>query len=130
MESEIWASFQASRGANATLFIGIVIAIWVAARFASVLVEKDAPVLGRVLSSIFSLSVLLFGWNMTTNIMNQWTVHANALGGLGENASEIAKGFTATYGGEYATMPDPIGIAFLVSGFLIAFLPLWVKAKK
>jgi hypothetical protein len=130
MESEIWMSFQASRGANATLFLGIIISIWVAARFSSVMVEKDAPVLGRVLASVFALTVLLFSWEMTTNIANQWIVHANALAGLGDQASDIAKGFAAQYGGDYATMPNPIGIAFLVSGFLIAFLPLWMSNKK
>lgn len=130
MESEIWMSFQASRGANATLFLGIVISIWVAARFSSVMVEKDAPVLARVLGSVFALTVLLFSWEMTTNILNQWIVHANALAALGDQASDIAKGFVAEYGGEYATMPHPIGMAFLISGFLIAFLPLWISNKK
>jgi hypothetical protein len=130
MEAEIWASFQASRSANATLFLGIIISIWVAARFSSVLVEKEAPVLGRILASIFALSVLLFSWQMTTNILNQWIVHANALAGLGDQASDIAKGFAAQYGGDYATMPNAVGIAFLLSGFLIAFLPLWMSGKK
>ena len=130
MESEIWMSFQASRGANATLFLGIIISIWVAARFSSVMVEKEAPVLGRVLASVFALTVLLFSWEMTTNILNQWIVHANALAALGDQASDIAKGFVAQYGGEYATKPHPIGMAFLISGFLIAFLPLWISNKK
>ncbi|MGB1244953.1 MAG: hypothetical protein ACPG88_05935 [Porticoccaceae bacterium] len=130
MESEIWMSFQASRAANATLFLGVIISIWVAARFSSVLVEKDAPVAGRVLASIFALTVLLFGWQATTTILNQWIVHANALAGLGDQASDIAKGFAAQYGGDYATMPHPIGLAFLLSGFLIAFLPLWFSNKK
>jgi hypothetical protein len=87
-------------------------------------------VLGRVLASVFALTVLLFSWQMTTNILNQWIVHANALAALGDQASDIAKGFVAQYGGEYATMPHPIGMAFLISGFLIAFLPLWISNKK
>ena len=40
MEGEIWMSLQASRGANATLFLGVVIAVWVAARFSSVMLKK------------------------------------------------------------------------------------------
>ena len=47
MEGEIWMSLQASRGANATLFLGVVIAIWVAARFSSVAVEKGANALAK-----------------------------------------------------------------------------------
>jgi hypothetical protein len=49
MEGEIWMSFQTSRGANATLFLGIIIAVWVAARFSSVAVEKGVNSLGKII---------------------------------------------------------------------------------
>ena len=64
MESEIWMSFQTSRGANATLFLGVVIAVWVAARFASVSMDKGANAVGKVIVSLFALSVFAAGWNM------------------------------------------------------------------
>ena len=115
MESEIWMSFQTSRGANATLFLGIIIATWVAARFSSVMIEKGINIVGKILGSIFALSVFAAGWNIFTTIGNQWIIHANALSGLGEDASPIAKAFVAEYGGELITMPNPIAIAFLVS---------------
>ena len=130
MESEIWATFQASRGANATLLLAIVVAIWVAARFCSVMVEKEAPVSNKVICSVFSLSVLAMNWTILTNMANQWIGHANAMASLGDTASPIAKDFVAQYGGEMATMPHPVAIAFIVSGFLIAFLPLWMSPKK
>lgn len=130
MESEIWASFQASRGANATLFLAVIVSVWVAARFSSVMVEKDAPVSGRVLCTIFGLSVFLMNLELTTNIMNQWILHANAMAGLGDSASPLAASFVAEYGGELATMPHPIVLAFLVSAALITILPLWVQPKK
>lgn len=130
MESEIWASFQASRGANATLFLGVIISLWVAARFSSVMVEKEAPVIGRVLCTIFGLSVFLINFTMMTNIMNQWTAHANALAGLGDAVSPIAAGFIAEYGGEMATMPHPVMLALLVSSLLITVLPLWMQPNK
>ena len=130
MESEIWATFQASRGANATLLLSIIVSIWVAARFCSVMVEKEAPVSAKVICSVFSLSVLAMNWTILTNVANQWIGHANAMPSLGDAASPIAKGFVAQYGGEMATMPHPVAIAFIVSGFLIAFLPLWMQPKK
>ena len=130
MESEIWATFQASRGANATLLLSIIVSIWVAARFCSVMVEKEAPVSAKVICSVFSLSVLAMNWPILTNVANQWIGHANAMASLGDAASPIAKGFVAQYGGEMATMPHPVAIAFIVSGFLIAFLPLWMQPKK
>mgnify|MGYP000287556417 CR=1 FL=1 len=130
MESEIWATFQASRGANATLFLAMVVAIWVAARFCSVMVEKEAPLSAKVICSVFSLSVFAMNWIIATNMANQLIGHANAMASLGESASPMAKGFAAQYGGEMATMPHPVAIALLVSGFLIAFLPLWMSPKK
>ena len=78
METEIWTSFQASRGANATLLLAVVVAIWVAARFCSVMVEKEAPVSGKVICSVFSLSVFAMNWTILTNIANQWIIHTNA----------------------------------------------------
>ncbi len=53
-------SLQASRGANATLFLGVVIAVWVAARFSSVAVEKGANALAKVIMTLFAFSVLPF----------------------------------------------------------------------
>ena len=127
MESEIWMSFQTSRGANATLFLCVIIATWVSARFSSVMIDKGINIIGKILGSVFSLSVFAIGWNLFTNIGNQWILHANALAALGEESSPIAKAFVAEYGGELRTMPNPVGIAFLVSVFLIAILPLWIK---
>jgi len=129
MESEIWMSFQTSRGANATLFLCVIIASWVAARFTSVMLDKGINIIGKILGSVFALSVFAIGWNLFTNIGNQWIIHANAMAALGEDASPIAQGFVAEYGGELMTMPNPIGMAFLISVFLIAFLPLWLNPK-
>ena len=130
MESEIWMSFQASRGANATLFLGVVIAVWVAARFASVSMDKGANVVGKVIISLFALSVFAAGWNMFTYIGNQFVGHAAAFQGLKESGVEIsplAQGCIDTYGTEAISMPNMIGAAFLITGLLIAVLPMWVK---
>ena len=130
MESEIWMSFQTSRGANATLFLGVVIAVWVAARFASVSMDKGANAVGKVIVSLFALSVFAAGWNMFTYIGNQFVGHAAAFEGLkksGVEISELADGFIKTYGTEAITMPNMIEAAFLITGLLIAVLPMWVK---
>ena len=47
-------------GANATLFLGVVIAVWVAARFSSVAVEKGANALGKVICTLFAFSVFAY----------------------------------------------------------------------
>ena len=130
METEIWMSFQASRGANATLFLGVVIAVWVAARFASVSMDKGANAVGKVIVSLFALSVFAAGWNMFTFIGHQFVGHAAAFQGLknsGVEISPLAQGFIDTYGTEALTMPNMVAAAFLITGLLIAVLPMWVK---
>ena len=62
MELELWNIFQSSRGANATMILSVTIGIWIAARFASVARENDAPVLMKAIISIFALSGFAFGW--------------------------------------------------------------------
>ena len=39
-EVGLWETYQTGRGANASVGIAMVIAVWVAARFSSVAVEK------------------------------------------------------------------------------------------
>ena len=131
MEGEIWMSLQASRGANATLFLGVVIAVWVAARFSSVAVEKGANALGKVLMTLFAFSVFAISWNLFTLVGNQWRGHAAAFQGLKDSGVEIsplAQGFIDQYAGEAMSAPNGIGIVFLVTALLIAVLPLWIKA--
>ena len=62
MELELWNIFQSSRGANATMILSVTIGIWIAARFASVARENDAPVVMKAIISIFALSGFAFGW--------------------------------------------------------------------
>ena len=40
-EISLWELFATSRGANATVFLATVIAVWIAARFTSVMIEKE-----------------------------------------------------------------------------------------
>ena len=130
MESEIWMSFQTSRGANATLFLGVVIAVWVAARFASVSMDKGANAVGKVIVSLFALSVFAAGWYMFTFRGKQFVGHAAAFQGLknsGVEISPLAQGFIDTYGTEALTMPNMVAAAFLITGLLIAVLPMWIK---
>ena len=46
-ELELWSIFASSRGANATVFLGMVIAVWIAARFSSVMVDKGANTIAK-----------------------------------------------------------------------------------
>ena len=133
MELELWNIFQSSRGANATMILSVTIGIWIAARFASVARENDAPVLMKAIISIFALSGFAFGWMVITRAVNSWVVQATALSDLRESGTElspIASQYVEMYGGEFMTKPGPRGMAYLISGLLIALLPLWLKDNK
>ena len=133
MELELWNIFQSSRGANATMILSVTIGIWIAARFASVARENDAPVLIKAIISIFALSGFAFGWMVITRAVNSWVIQATALSDLRESGTElspIASQYVEMYGGEFMTNPGPIGMAYLISGLLIALLPLWLKDNK
>ena len=133
MESEIWLSLHTARIANATFFISTMVSIWIAARFASVARENDAPVLMKAIISVFALSGFAFGWMVITRALNSWVVQASALSSLEESGTELsplAGQFVEMYGGEFLTNPGPIGMAYLISGLLIAILPLWLKDNR
>ena len=58
MELELWGLFQAARGANATLILAVVIGIWIAARFASVAMQNNVPLFGKIVITVFALSLI------------------------------------------------------------------------
>ena len=68
-----------------------------------------------------------------TRALNSWVVQATALTNLEESGTELsplASQFVEMYGGEFMTNPGLIGMAYLVSGLLIAILPLWLKDNR
>ena len=58
-EIAMWDAFAAGRTANATGFLAIVLAVWVAARFSSVSLEKNVNMLGKVFVTAFAVGVFL-----------------------------------------------------------------------
>ena len=133
MEMEIWNVWATNRISGAIGGLSTIIAIWVAARFASVARENDAPVLMKAIISVFALSGFAFGWMVITRALNSWVVQASALSSLEESGTELsplASQFVEMYGGEFMTNPGLIGMAYLVSGLLIAILPLWLKDNR
>ena len=58
-ELELWSIFASSRGANATVFLAMVIAVWIAARFSSVMVDKGANTVANVIGTVMMHTVLM-----------------------------------------------------------------------
>ena len=133
MEGEIWMSLQASRGANATLFLGVVIAVWLAARFSSVALEKGVNVVGKVILTLFALSVLMGGMSIVQSTEVVWTAHANALAGLDAANGDLdlspgSQVYVESGGSNSLRMIA--GYVFYITGFLTATVQLWFDTSK
>ena len=131
MEIALWETFGILRGANGTIFLAAVIAVWVAARFSSVMLEKGANMIGKVLCTAFAVSVFLVGLNLGGLIDATYTGHATALSALDMANGDIDLGPGSQEYIKLAAEGNMIGNIggwlFFVSGLLIAVLPLWMN---
>ena len=84
-EIALWELFQSGRTANLTFAIAGVIAVWVAARFSSVAVEKGVNMFGKVILTLFAASVMFGGFSLMMSTEAVWIGHANALASLDMN---------------------------------------------
>ena len=133
MEMEIWNVWATNRISGAIGGLSTIIAIWVAARFASVASEQseeNKTVAGKILLTLFGGSVILWGAQNTLFAMGNWSVTANAFKTMKENGLEVSNGamrFAETYGVEPSLLNQPVSIVFFVTAFLIILYPIWFK---
>ena len=132
-ELELWNLFATSRGANATTFLATVIAVWIAARFNSVMVDKGANTIAKLIGTAFAISVFLLAMNLGNMVAGTFDGHGIALSAL-----DVANGDLDLGAGSQAfvasnaegNMLGAIAVRiFYISGLLIAVLPLWINTK-
>ncbi len=131
MENEVWALWSSMRTGIAISSIFVIVAIWVGARFTSVMVDKNVSMLPRIIQTVFGLT--LMAWVTNIVVLNRAVVigAAKAMETAGESTalSEGAQNYVDTWANaEPSLMANPIGALFLLSALLIIILPLWVKA--
>ena len=76
MEIALWQNFGTGRTANATALLAIVVAVWVAARFSSVSLEKNVNLLGKIFVTAFAVGVFMMGLVVYGNIGGTFEGHA------------------------------------------------------
>ena len=132
VELGLWEIFAQSRQANATAFLGTVIAVWIAARFSSVLMDKGPNLLGKIICTGFALGVFLIAYNNGLWINGTLEGHAQALAALDVANGPVdigagSKGFIENV----ESNGNIIGVVgawlFYVGGLLLAVLPLWIN---
>ena len=133
-EVGLWETYQTGRGANASVGIAMVIAVWVAARFSSVAMEKGVNLVGKIILTAFAASVALGGIGLVETIDAVWVGHANALAGL-----DVANGAVDLSAGSqlYVDMNSDsnafrktMGYVFYIAGLLIATVQLLFDTTK
>ena len=131
MENEVWALWSSMRTGMEISSIFVIVAIWVGARFTSVMVDKNVSMLPRIIQTVFGLTLIALVTNIV--VLNRAVVigAAKAMETAGESTalSEGAQNYVDTWANaELGLMANPIGALFLLSALLIIILPLWVKA--
>lgn len=133
-EVGLWETYQTGRGANASVGIAMVIAVWVAARFSSVAMEKGVNLVGKIILTAFAASVALGGIGLVETIDAVWVGHANALAGLdvANGAVDLSAGsqLYVDMNSDSNVLRKAMGYVFYLAGFLIATVQLWFDTTK
>lgn len=133
-EVGLWETYQTGRGANASVGIAMVIAVWVAARFSSVAMEKGVNLVGKIILTTFAASIALGGIGLVETIDAVWVGHANALAGLdvANGAVDLSAGsqLYVDMNSDSNVLRKTMGYVFYVAGFLIATMQLWFDTTK
>ncbi len=134
MEIALWSVFGTGRTANATALLALILAIWVAARFSSVSLEKNVNLVGKIFLTAFAVGVFMMGLVVFGNIGGTFEGHAGALAALDVGNGDIDLGAGSQAFIEFMNSGGNLvgrigGMLVLVAGLAIAVVPLWVKSS-
>ena len=134
MEIALWSVFGTGRTANATALLALILAIWVAARFSSVSLEKNVNLVGKIFLTAFAVGVFMMGLVVFGNIGGTFEGHAGALAALDVGNGDIDLGAGSQAFIEFMNSGGSLvgrigGMLVLVAGIAIAVVPLWVKSS-
>ena len=135
MESEIWSTFATLRISSAINGFAGLFAIWLAARFSSVMMDKGPTMLGKVVVSVFGVCVILMNamfLMMAQSVFINTSKAFAAVRDAGTQISANAAQFVSTYDptGEPALTNTPVIAIFLLSALLIILVPIWMPNNK
>ena len=124
----------AGRIADAIYFSGGIIALWVAARFASVAVEKDANIVAKITITIFGICVVVT--NCFAILMQQytWVGAARNLQALKDSGVSLSPGATeylAMFAGanDPSLLDKPVALLLNLSALALIIGILWFQPK-
>ena len=127
-EIEMWNLLAVFMVGNATWFLAYVVAIWLGFRMTNnIYSSADAPVVGKILVSIYCLTVSAFMTLLTLNTNKLFRDIASGLESIGE--TQILSSAAETFITEAGTTAiiNPIQVAFIASIIIMQLLQVWMK---
>jgi|TARA_B110000444_G_scaffold120306_1_gene113153 hypothetical protein len=114
--------------------IGTILGVWLAMRIALATRNSDeADLVQKIISSAFGIVILFAAWinfTMATNTMISSAIALTQLKAETGSISSVAEGYINYVGTtDPATMPMPLGIAFIVVSGLIILGQIWMPKK-
>ena len=127
-EMEMWNLLAVFMVGNATWFLAYVVAIWLGFRMTNNIYSgADAPIVGKILVSIYCLTVSAFMTLLTLNTNKLFRDIASGLESIGE--TQILSSTAETFITEAGTTAiiNPIQVAFIASIIIMQLLQVWMK---
>ncbi len=127
-EMEMWNLLAVFMAGNATWFLAYVVAIWLGFRMTNNIYSgADAPVVGKILVSIYCLTVSAFMTVLTLNTNKLFRDIASGLESIAETQalSSTAEAFITEAG--TTAIINPIQVAFIASIIIMQLLQVWMK---
>ena len=127
-ELDMWNLLAGFMSGNAVWFLAYVVATWLGFRMTSNVYESgQAPLIGKILVSLYCLSVSAFMCTLMVNTNGLFRDVASGLSAVGETGelSGAAQAFIA----QAADVPsmNPIQMVFVASIILMQLLQVWMK---
>ena len=133
-EFQIWSIWSSNRIGTSLMGIGTILGVWLAMRIALATRNSDeADLVQKIISSAFGIVILFIAWinfTMATNTMISSAIALTQLKAETGSISSVAEGYINYVGTtDPATMPMPLGIAFIVVSGLIILGQIWMPKK-
>ena len=127
-ELDMWNILAGFMSGNAVWFLGYVVATWLGFRMTSNIYQTgDAPVVGKILVSLYCLSVSAFMCTLMVNTNRLFRDVASGLTTIGQTGQ--LSGAAQAFIEQASNVPsmNPIQMVFVGSIILMQLLQVWMK---
>ena len=126
-EMEMWNLLAVFMVGNATWFLAYVVAIWLGFRMTNNIYSiGNAPIVGKILVSIYCLTVSAFMTLLTLNTNKLFRDIASGLESIGQTQALSSAAETFIIEAGTTAIINPIQVAFIASIIIMQLLQVWM----